>query len=260
VGEVDSPHRTLPKALFVAVLLVVGSYFVPLLSGIGAFNVVRSQWNDGYFTNVAVSVGGVWLGWWMGASAALSNMGMFEAEMSSDSFQLLGMAERGMLPRCFATRSVHGTPTLGIIASASGVLLLSSLSFQEIIAAENYLYCFGMLLEISAFIWFRIYRPEISRPYRMPLNTVGVVLMCIPPTILLVLVMIFATWKVIIISFATAFVGFAVYPSLGFLKQHNWIQFNTDVEFAAIPDVDDESVNTKLTADASIGLLHEEQC
>ena len=259
MGEVDNPHKTLPKALFFAVILVVGSYMVPLLAGIGAFNVVRSKWNDGYFADIAVSVGGVWLGWWMEASAALSNMGMFEAEMSSDSFQLLGMAERGMLPKCFATRSVHGTPTLGIIASASGVLLLSSLSFQEIIAAENYLYCFGMLVEFSAFIWLRVHRPvDIPRPYKMPLGTVGVVLMCTPPTILLFLVMIFATWKVIIISFVAAFLGFAVYPSLGFLKQKNWIPFSTDVECAAI--IDDESEITKVNDDANVGLLHHEKC
>jgi len=31
-------------------------------------------------------------------------MGLFEAEMSSDSFQLLGMAEMGMIPAIFARR------------------------------------------------------------------------------------------------------------------------------------------------------------
>ena len=50
----------------------------------------------------------------------------------SDSFQLLGMAERGMLPEAFAYRSKHGTPLLGIICSASGVLMLSWMSFQEV--------------------------------------------------------------------------------------------------------------------------------
>lgn len=258
VGEVDSPHRTLPKAMFFAVLLVVGGYIVPLLAGTGSFDVVRSKWNDGYFADIAVALGGAWLGWWMEASAALSNMGMFEAEMSSDSFQLLGMAERGMLPRFFATRSAHGTPTLGILASATGVILLSWMSFQEIIAAENYLYCFGMLAEFSAFIWLRIYRPDMPRPYRMPLGTVGVILMCIPPTILLFLVMIFATWKVIIISFSAAFIGFAIYPCLGFVKQRKWIHFSMNPEYANIPD--DGTENGKDSDEAEIVLLHGDKC
>lgn len=48
----------------------------------------------------------------MVAAAAISQIGQFEAEMSSDSFQLLGMAERGFLPKALAKRSKHDTPTV----------------------------------------------------------------------------------------------------------------------------------------------------
>ena len=48
----------------------------------------------------------------MVAAAAVSQIGQFEAEMSSDSFQLLGMAERGFLPKGLARRSKHDTPTV----------------------------------------------------------------------------------------------------------------------------------------------------
>ena len=61
---------------------------------------------------VGVQVGGHWLSWWMVAAAAISQIGQFEAEMSSDSFQLLGMAERGFLPKALAKRSKHDTPTV----------------------------------------------------------------------------------------------------------------------------------------------------
>ena len=59
-----------------------------------------------------VQVGGHWLSWWMVAAAAISQIGQFEAEMSSDSFQLLGMAERGFLPKALGKRSKHDTPTV----------------------------------------------------------------------------------------------------------------------------------------------------
>ncbi|XP_059306294.1 G-type lectin S-receptor-like serine/threonine-protein kinase At4g27290 [Lycium ferocissimum] len=39
-----------------------------------------------------------------------------------------------MLPEFLAKRSPHGTPLIGILFSASGVILLSWLSFQEIVA------------------------------------------------------------------------------------------------------------------------------
>lgn len=125
----------------------------------------------------------------------MSNMGMFVAEMSGDSFQLLGIAERGMLPEFFGKRSRHGTPLIGIIFSASGVLLLSWLSFQEIVAAENFLYCFGMILEFIAFIWLRIKCPKTSRPDKIPVGTVGAILMCTPPTILIFAVLALSTLK-----------------------------------------------------------------
>ncbi|GAA0139197.1 transporter [Lithospermum erythrorhizon] len=115
-------------------------------------------------------IGGVWLRVWIQA-ASMSNMGMFIAEMSSDSFQLFGMAEMGMLPEFFATRTRHGTSLTGIIFSASRVILLSWLSFQEIVGAENCLYCFEMIMEFAAFIKTRIEHPAILRPFKIPLGT-----------------------------------------------------------------------------------------
>lgn len=103
-GEVDKPRETFPKALLAAVVLVIVSYLIPLLAGTGAFTLKQNDWEDGYFAEVAMIIGGSWLKWWIQAAAALSNMGLFEAEMSSDSFQLLGMSERGMLPEVFAHR------------------------------------------------------------------------------------------------------------------------------------------------------------
>lgn len=226
-GEVENPKKTFPKALFWGMLLVVMGYFIPLLTTIGSVELDRSQWDDGYFADIAKILGGVWLRWWIEAASALSNMGMFEAEMSSDSFQLLGMAERGMLPEAFAIRSRFGTPVLGILFSASGVLLLSWMSFQEIIAAENYLYCFGMFLEFAAFIWLRIKNPTMPRPYKIPLGTVGVILMCIPPSALLCVVLAIASLKVMIVSITAVLIGFLFYPGLEYLKNKNWMRFSS---------------------------------
>uniref|UniRef100_A0A0E0CD72 Amino acid transporter transmembrane domain-containing protein n=1 Tax=Oryza meridionalis TaxID=40149 RepID=A0A0E0CD72_9ORYZ len=98
-GEVKNPGKTLPKALFYAVIFVVVAYLYPLLAGTGAVSLNRGQWTDGYFADITKLLGDAWLMWWVQSAAALSNMGIFVAEMSSDSYQLLGMAERGMLPR-----------------------------------------------------------------------------------------------------------------------------------------------------------------
>ncbi|XP_048128161.1 probable polyamine transporter At1g31830 isoform X2 [Rhodamnia argentea] len=225
-GEVDNPSKTLPRALFYALILVVLGYFFPLLIGTGAIPVERELWSDGYFSDIAKILGGVWLRSWVQAASALSNMGMFLAEMSSDSFQLLGMAEHGMLPEFFAKRSRHGTPLTGILFSASGVIMLSWLSFQEIVAAENFLYCFGMIMEFTAFVKLRVKQPAASRPYRIPVGTVGSILMCIPPTALLLVVVALAPNKVMGISLVAVMIGLVLEPFLRYVEKRRWLRFS----------------------------------
>ena len=57
-----------------------------------------------------------------------------QAEMCSDSFQLLGMAERGFLPAVLAKRSRYGTPTLAIVLSSLGILMLVTFDFLQVLA------------------------------------------------------------------------------------------------------------------------------
>ncbi len=67
----------------------------------------------------------------------VSQIGQFEAEMSSDSFQLLGMAERGFLPACLARRSRYETPTLAIVLSSVGICALSMFDFRQVGTLHN---------------------------------------------------------------------------------------------------------------------------
>jgi amino acid transporter len=111
-------------------------------------------------------VGGNWLAWWIILAAAASQIGQFQAEMSSDSYQLQGMAERGFLPKALASRSKHGTPTYGILLSSLGVMGLASFSFVDIVELLNAIYCLAELLEFAAYIWLRIRAPNLPRPYK----------------------------------------------------------------------------------------------
>lgn len=234
-GEVENPKKTLPKALFYAMILVVLGYFFPLLIGLGAVPVQRELWTDGYFSDIAMIIGGGWLRWWLQAAAAMANMGMFVAEMSSDSFQLLGMAERGMLPEFFTKRSRHGTPLIGILFSASGVIFLSWLSFQEIVAAENFLYCIGMILEFLAFVRLKIKHPDASRPYKVPGGAIGAIIMCIPPTLLILVVLAFSSLKVMLISMGAMAIGVVLQPCLKYMEKKRWMKFSHSSE---LPDLD----------------------
>ncbi|KAL9417735.1 hypothetical protein AB3S75_040677 [Citrus x aurantiifolia] len=227
-GEVENPSKTFPKALLGAVVLVVSSYLIPLLAGTGGLTSPSSEWNDGYFAEVGMLIGGFWLKWWIQAASAMSNLGLFEAEMSGDAFQLLGMSEMGMLPAIFASRSKYGTPTLSILCSATGIIFLSWMSFQEIREFLNFLYAIGMLLEFAAFIKLRIKKPDLHRPYKVPLQTFGVTMLCLLPAVLLVLVMCLASLRTFIVSGGVIIVGFFLYPVLVHGKDRKWTQFDIE--------------------------------
>ena len=80
--------------------------------------------------------------------------------------QILGMAERGYLPKVFGTRSRYGTPVIGILLSSVGIMTTLFFSFMEIVELLNAVYCLAELLEFAAFIYLRIKRPDLQRDFR----------------------------------------------------------------------------------------------
>lgn len=85
----------------------------------------------------SVQVGGPWLAGWILLAAAVSQVGQYQAEMASDSYQLQGMAERGFLPKALQRRSRFGTPIWGVVLSSTGVLILATMSFVEIVTLRE---------------------------------------------------------------------------------------------------------------------------
>jgi hypothetical protein len=85
----------LTQFVIIAIDMVFISLFLPILIGIGASNDPYTDWTDGFFVHLGSEIAGPWLGVWMMLAATVTNVGMFEAEMSSDAWQIAGMAEKG---------------------------------------------------------------------------------------------------------------------------------------------------------------------
>jgi amino acid transporter len=137
------------------------------------------------------------------------------------------MADLGLLPRVFAARApVFRTPWLSIVATAAITLGMSFLSFDSIVAAANFLYSLGMLLEFAAFIWLRVKQPGMARPYRVPARLPAAVVLCLVPSAFLVFVMAIAGWKVYAISAAFTAAGVAVYYLMRFCKARGCLRFS----------------------------------
>ena len=188
--------------------MVVASYFVPLLVALGASKAPQSAWEDGYFSVVAKTIAGPWLEGWLVFAAGISNIGLFQAELSSDAFQLMGMAERGYLPRIFATRSRHGTPTYGILVGLIVIVTMGILTnLESLIEMLNFNYAMALLLEYVAFVTLRIQRPDVERPFRVPLSTMGCILTLVPTVMATFLVTALASWETILFGMIVMLVG-----------------------------------------------------
>jgi len=228
-GEVEAPAKTLPRALLVAVLLVVLAYVLPLVASLGVLG-VGGDWELGYFATVADTVGGRGLALWVVAAAAASQVGQYQAEMASDSYQVMGMSERGFLPKCLGVKSRHNTPTIGILLSSLGVLMLATMSFTEIVTLLNAVYCLAELLEFAAFLKLRYSQPHLIRPYKVPLPFWGCVLMVLPASALLMVVLAvpFFTGDVrtCLWTAGAVILGFVVYPLLEMAREGGWMEFN----------------------------------
>ena len=87
------------KAMVWGTVLVAVCYFFPLLVAIGASPSTSESrpgdWEDGYLAVVNAELVGPWLGAWTVMAAGISNIALFQAELSADAYQLMGMADRG---------------------------------------------------------------------------------------------------------------------------------------------------------------------
>ncbi|KAJ8770142.1 hypothetical protein K2173_011237 [Erythroxylum novogranatense] len=226
-GEVEEPQKTYPKALLFAGLLSCLSYLVPLMAATGALPLEREDWTDGFFADIAEMVAGKWLKIWVEIGACLSVIGLYEAQLTSSAYQLLGMADIGFVPVCFGVRSrwFH-TPWVGISLSTIVALAVSYMNFAEIITSVNFLYSLGMLLEFASFLWLRKRLARVKRPFRVPMELPGVTMMCLIPSGFLIYVMTLATKTVYLVSSVLTLLGIVWYFFIKFCKSRQWLQFN----------------------------------
>ncbi|XP_016509423.1 putative polyamine transporter At3g13620 [Nicotiana tabacum] len=230
-GEVDNPKKTFPVALFSSVIFTCLGYIIPLLAVTGAVSVDQNDWDTGFMANAAEIISGKWLKFWIEIGAVLSAIGLFEAQLSSSAFQLLGMAEIAFLPKFFGLRSKwFNTPWVGIILSTAISLGMSYMDFQDIISSANFLYSLGMLLEFASFLWLRRKFPLIKRPYRVPMKLPLLVIMCLIPCGFLVFIMAIATKLVYLISGLMTVGGIGWYFLMNFCKSKKLLKFNNKVD------------------------------
>ncbi|KAL1528025.1 hypothetical protein AB1Y20_009394 [Prymnesium parvum] len=241
-GEVDQPGSTIPRALFTSVGVMLFFYLVPLTIAAGA-DPKWICWLDGSLSTVGYRLGGEWLAVLVLISSCLGNWGLFASELLEDTYQLLGMAECGLAPRCFSKRhSVTGTPVRAILFQLGVIALLIGLDFSSIMCVDNFFSAAAAILEFAAIVKLRISRPHMARPYMIPLGTNALSAMVLVPCIAscgIMWITMMDSWTSMVICLMALLLG--IIAALPFARPPSLAQAFTEQQIVPTTEVDDTS-------------------
>lgn len=245
-AETTSPSTTYPRGIFIGLVMCVLGYILPLLVAVGATDYRQADWVDGHLGSVCVEIGGPWLGAWTIFAAAISNLALFEAEMSSDAFQLMGMAERGYLPKIFQTRSKYGTPTAGIVFNTLVVVAFASADFGQLLELLNSVYAISLLMEYAAFVKLRLFHKQLQRPYRVPIPDWAAPIIVMPPTLGILVIFATSNWYVYYFCAGIVVAGVILFKCSDICKRLGWCEFETratQIYQYAMPPLEDDNIS-----------------
>jgi APA family basic amino acid/polyamine antiporter len=188
--ETRSPGRALPRAILPAVACVVVLHVVVALVALSAFPAeggstrLGDDWLRAPVMGVVEAVGDELPGWlgsplrvYVGLTGGLILLAAATTSMSGIGRLAYSLGEHGQLPRSFG-RLHHRTlvaPQAIVAGAAIAIAILVGASLRDDpIASLASLYSFGVLVAFAAaqlaVIRLRVTRPELPRPFRVPLN------------------------------------------------------------------------------------------
>jgi hypothetical protein len=167
-AEVDRPWKNFPKAIFIALPLIVLSYLLPTLVGLAVVPEL-DRWEEGLWPEIGEAIGGKGLGIWIAITGMASAAGLFAATMLGATRIPLVLARDHLLPEVLTrTHPKFGTPVNAILVSACAYTLFSYSSFENLAVVDVVLYSSAILVELAALIVLRRKEPSLERPYRIP--------------------------------------------------------------------------------------------
>jgi APA family basic amino acid/polyamine antiporter len=166
-GEIDDPHRSLPRALFAGTLIVLVLYV-----GLNAvFLYTTPMEKMAGQLDVAVIAGryifGDWGGRVVGGLICLGLVSSISAMMWIGPRVTMTMGEDIPMLRFFSRRSKNGVPTAAILLQLVIVnLMLFTQSFEAVLDFIQFSLTICSFLAVLGVIKLRFTHPDLPRPYR----------------------------------------------------------------------------------------------
>ncbi|XP_068195446.1 b(0,+)-type amino acid transporter 1-like isoform X1 [Antennarius striatus] len=168
--ELKRPEVNLPRAIIIAIFLVTGLY---LLVNVSYLTVLTPQ---EFMTSSAVAVtwGNKMLGnwsWIMSVAAGLSAFGSLNGSFFSVSRLCLVAAREGHMPDVLSMVHIHRlTPSPSLVfITAVALLVLIPGDFQSVVNYFSFTSWLFYGITLSGMIYLKIKKPDLPRPYKVPI-------------------------------------------------------------------------------------------
>ena len=179
--EVENPIRSYLISITIAFVTILAMYILVIVVA------QRSGIDHGVLTNkgfpaLGELVGGRWLGILIACGGMASCMGIYNANLLSVSRVPKVMADDQVLPlKLSAVHPRFGTPYISIIVCSLVVSLMVLWTFGELLVIDVTIYGAGLFLEYFSLIKLRVSAPDAHRPFRIPMNIAGLVILIAIP-------------------------------------------------------------------------------
>jgi amino acid transporter len=181
-GEVDQPQRNYPRALGLALLVLVLCYLLPVIAGVTVTTSPAIWSSDAGWPVLAQLIGGRWLGCLVAFAGLVSMWGLFNAQLLYISRLPYVLATDGWLPRFLARVSPDaGVPRMAILCFGIITAIFAALSFGSLAIIQCLLYAGALTLEFLVLLVLRIRLPNAQRSFRVPGGWLGMAYVCLSP-------------------------------------------------------------------------------
>jgi basic amino acid/polyamine antiporter, APA family len=192
--EARRPGRDLPRSLFSAISLVVVVYVLIAMVALSAFPVANGttalgdEWLRAPLMGIVSALGGHIPHWavscvrvYVGLTGALVLLAAATTSLSGIGRLAYSLGEHGQLPRVFGRlnrRSLVAPQSVVAGGTIAILLIVGTASFPQPFQFLASLYSFGVLLAFTAaqlaVIQLRRKRPDLRRPFRVPISWRGI--------------------------------------------------------------------------------------
>ncbi|XP_033967083.1 b(0,+)-type amino acid transporter 1 isoform X2 [Pseudochaenichthys georgianus] len=168
--ELKRPEVNLPRAVVIAISLVTGLYLLVNVSYLTVMTPKELMSSSAVAVTWGNKVLGSW-GWTMSVAAALSAFGSLNGTFFSGGRVCFVAAREGHLPDILAMAHVSRlTPSPALIfTTVVSLLVLIPGDFQSIVNFFSFTAWFFYGITLSGLVYLKIKKPELPRPYKVPI-------------------------------------------------------------------------------------------